>query len=167
MLNSTTYRRLLWLSLLVILAYCGLGWRLVDLQYLSADKVRLAYEQRTTRESIVPPVRGDILDRNGTMLTKSVRQYDIGAEPKHLSPYQSRVAAVLAGPLEMDVRELERLLTPVTNRMADGKVTVTPSYVPLKKGLPRERWNAIREIMRTNSLGLDPQGMTNRADRNL
>lgn len=167
MLNSTPYRRLLWLSLLVILAYCGLGWRLLDLQYLSADKVRLAYEQRTTREIIVPPVRGDILDRNGAMLTKSVRQYDLCAEPKHLSPYQARVAAVLAGPLEMDVRELERLLTPVTNQTAEGQVTVTPAYVPLKKGLSRERWNTIREIMRTNSFGLDYKGMTNRAERNL
>ncbi len=166
MLNSTPYRRLLWLSLLVILAYCGLGWRLVDLQYLSADKARLAHEQRTTRESIVPPVRGDILDRNGAMLTMSVRQYDICAEPKHLSPYQSRVAAVLAGPLEMDVRVLERLLTPVTNQTAEGKVTVTPAYVPLKKGLSRERWNTVREIMRTNSFGLNYKGMTNRAERN-
>lgn len=167
MLNSLQYRRLLWLSLLVVLAYCGLGWRLVDLQYLRAGNVRRDFERRTAREYIEVPMRGEILDRHGAMLTKSVRLYDIGVEPPQVSPYQSRVAAVLAGPLEMDRLQLEALLTPVTNVTADGKLTILPRYVPLKKGLSLERWKTISEIMRTNSFGLDPKRMTNSAEKTL
>lgn len=165
MLNSIQYRRLLWLSLLVVLAYCGLGWRLVDLQYLRAGHVRRDFERRTAREYIEVPMRGEILDRHGAMLTKSVRFYDIGVEPPRVSPYQSQVAAVLAGPLEMDRRQLEALLTPVTNVTADGQVDIKPSYLPLKKGLSLERWKTISEIMRTNSFGLDPKRMTSRLGR--
>ncbi len=167
MLKATQYRRLLWLSLLVVLAYCGLGWRLVDLQYISAGQVRRAYEQRTAQESIELPVRGEIVDRHGAMLTKSVRLYDVAAEPPRLSPFQDRVAAALAGPLQMNPRVLEAMLTPVTNVTAEGKLTVTPAYVPLKKGLTLEAWKTISEIMRTNTFGLDPRQMVSREERTI
>lgn len=165
MLKSIQYRRLLWLSLLVVLAYCGLGWRLVDMQFLSATEVRKAYAQGAVRELIVPPMRGDILDRNGATLTTSVRQYNIGAEPPLISPHQAKVAAALAGPLKMDVRELTALLTPVTNQTADGQVEITPRFVMLKRGLSFEDWSAVKELKSKSDFGLDLKALT-RKERN-
>ena len=109
MTQSLQYRRLLWLALLVVLAYCGLGWRLVEMQYLGADTARQQFAQTAVEEVIEVPMRGNILDRNGVVLTTSVRQYDIAADPSYIQPYGAGVAAALAGPLKMEVAELRRL----------------------------------------------------------
>jgi cell division protein FtsI (penicillin-binding protein 3) len=160
MLKSIQYRRLLWLSLLVVLAYCGLGWRLVDLQYLSAAAIRQAYTESTVRESIEMPMRGNILDRHGATLTTSIRLYNLGTEPPMISPHQARVAALLAGPLQMSQPELEAKLTPVTNRTAEGRLEVTPRYIMLKREVSLEQLKAAQAIMQTNDFGFDLKAMT-------
>jgi cell division protein FtsI/penicillin-binding protein 2 len=164
MLKSIQYRRLLWLSLLVVLAYCGLGWRLVDLQYLSAAAIRQAYAESTVRESIEVPMRGNILDRHGATLTTSIRLYNLGTEPPMISPHQARVAALLAGPLQMSQPELEAKLTPVTNRTAEGRLEVTPRYIMLKREVSLEQLKAAQAIMQTNDFGFDLKAMA-KADR--
>lgn len=161
MLKSLQSRRLLWLSLLVVLAYCGLGWRLVDLQVLSADGVREAYEKGAIRDYIELPRRGEILDRNGATLTSSIQMYNIGAEPPCVYPLQLQavVARLLAGPLQMDARALESMLTLKTNITEAGETNIN-RFVMLKRGVTYEQWSAIREIMRTNNFGLDLKKLT-------
>lgn len=159
MLKSLQNRRLLWLSLLVVLAYCGLGWRLVDLQWVSSETVRMAYEKGAVREYIELPKRGDILDRHGATLTSSVQRYNIGAEPPHIAPYQDRVAALLAQPLQMGVEELTKLLTPETNVTASG-VQQVRAFVMLERGASFEQWAAVREIMQKSDFGLDLKTMS-------
>lgn len=159
MLSSSQYRRLRWLSLLVLLAFCGLGWRLVDLQYLSAAAIQQAYAESTVRESIEVPMRGDIRDRHGATLTTSIRLYNLGTEPPKISPHQARVAAALAGPLQMSQQELLAKLTPVTNVTAKGKLVVTPRFIMLKRELPLEQLKAAQAIMRTNDFGFDLKAM--------
>ncbi len=164
MLKTIQYRRLLWLSLLVVLAYCGLGWRLVDLQYLSADAIRQAYAESSVRESVEVPMRGDIRDRHGATLTTSIRLYNLGTEPQKISPHQARVAALLAGPLQMTQADLQAKLTPVTNWTAEGQMEVTPRFVMLKREVSLEHFKAALAIMRTNDFGFDLSAIT-RTDR--
>ena len=154
MTQSLQYRRLLWLALLVVLAYCGLGWRLVEMQYLGADTARQQFAQTAVEEVIEVPMRGSILDRNGVVLTTSVRQYDIAADPSYIQPYGAGVAAALAGPLKMEVAELRRLLSPVTRHPVTGQ-SQTNRFVMLKKGATFDEWNAADAALRTNSFGLD------------
>jgi cell division protein FtsI/penicillin-binding protein 2 len=162
MLKSMQYRRLLWLALVVVLAYCGLGWRLVDLQVFSAAPVRQAYERGAVREYIELPRRGDILDRHGATLTTSVQRFNIGAEPLHVAPLQQSVAERLAGPLQMDLATLVELLTPRKYVAADGTEKVKP-FVMLKRGASLEEWKAVRDIMRKSDFGLDLKSLNSEA----
>lgn len=162
MLKSQQYRRLLWLSLLVVLAYCGLGWRLVDLQVFSAGMVRQEFEKNEIREYIEPAKRGDILDSRGTTLTASIQRFNIGAEPPQVAPYQAQVAAAIAGPLGLDAKELTKLLTPITNKIETGKAVIENRFVMLKKGATYDEWAKVREIMQHSDFGLDLEHLSNK-----
>src|SRR5260370_7585224 len=75
-------RRLLWLALVLCLAFAGLGYRLVDLQALRHDELSPKAQLYTQREHLLGPRRGDILDAKGNLLATSL-------PPKTLSPHPS------------------------------------------------------------------------------
>ncbi|HAV65278.1 MAG TPA: hypothetical protein DCY13_23260 [Verrucomicrobiales bacterium] len=152
MTNSVQNRRLLYVAFVAVLAFFGLGWRLVDLQYLNGDGERQRFAERSIRETVLPAWRGDIRDRNGSVLSTSVRQFEIGVDPLYIEPFGPHVAANIAGPLNLDVRELTQLLTNFrSTNAATGEVSVR-RYVPLVKNAPREMWLAVEGAMRTNRL---------------
>ncbi len=73
MTKRLQFRRALALTVLVCLAFTGLGYRLVDLQVLRHDELsRLAHED-TEREYWQAPRRGDILDANGNVWRRACR----------------------------------------------------------------------------------------------
>ena len=72
MAKRLQYRRLVWLALLLCLAFAGLGYRLVDLQVLRHEELSAKAQQNTQREFLLEPRRGDILDAKGNLLATSV-----------------------------------------------------------------------------------------------
>ena len=62
MAKRLQFRKLLMLGLLVVAAFSGLGYRLVDLQCLRHDELSAKAESNTRRKFVFEPRRGDIPD---------------------------------------------------------------------------------------------------------
>ena len=86
------FRRVLVLVVVLVAAFAGLGYRLVDLQVVRHTELRAKAQKNTQREFLLTPRRGDILD---TLSWSSVRidRDRFAARLGH--PYGSRVSSVL------------------------------------------------------------------------
>ncbi len=74
-------RRISFLSLLVILAWGGLGYRLFSIQVTSSEKYyEQGHKQGQTKE-VLSALRGNIFDSKGTLLTRNIIHYTIAADP--------------------------------------------------------------------------------------
>ncbi len=145
--------------MLVVLAFLGLGYRLVDLQVLRHAELRDEAELNTRREFLLQPRRGDILDATGNLLATSIFVKTVCADPSLLLNRHGEVARVLAPLLEENPDTLARKLAPRL-RLNDKQVAVTNRYVVLKRKVSAETWQAIQETMRTNTFGLNEATLT-------
>ena len=95
--------------LLVALAFLALALRAAYLQTVSDDFLQRQGESRYGRTIELPASRGQVLDRNGVVLAKSLPAQAVWASPEDLkaSPEQLKRLAAL---LEMPERELRRRL---------------------------------------------------------
>ncbi len=147
------YRRLLWLALLLALAFAGLGYRLLDLQVLRHDELAVKAEEDTRRELLLQPRRGDILDIKGNPLASSAYAKIICADPAQMANHQAEVAHALAPLLGLSESALVQTLRPL-GRDKNGR-TVTNRYVRLKRAVPPETWEQIKAAMTNLSFGVD------------
>ena len=118
--NPATRHRLL--IALIMVAVITLSGRLVWVQGLDASaRAQEAVEQRTVTRTI-PALRGDIVDRNGTVLASSVQRYDLWVNQLQVDSYRERsktaevkgidaAAQELAPVLGWSVAETEEALT--------------------------------------------------------
>ena len=147
-------RRLLWLALLLALAFAGLGYRLLDLQVLRHEELSALAQKNTQREFLLEPRRGDILDAKGNLLATTVVMKTVCADPTLIGGYRTNVARALAPLLGLDERALDQLLLPRLRQKSDG-MTTTNRYVILKRRLPAETWTKVESTMGGLSVGLD------------
>jgi cell division protein FtsI/penicillin-binding protein 2 len=156
MSNQLQIRRALLLLAFLLVAFGGLGYRLVDLQVVRHNELSARAEQNTQREFWQAPRRGDILDVNGNALATSVGVKTICADPSLIGNYQPLVAHVLAPVLNLNENELAQKLTPRIVRNAKGEtVTNGLHYVRLAKNVPDETWPRIMAAMTNLTFGVD------------
>src|SRR5512143_876520 len=110
MAKRIQYQRLVWLGLLLCLAFAGLGYRLVDLQVLRHEELSALAQKNTQREFLLEPRRGDILDAKGNLLATTVVMKTVCADPTLIGGYRTNVARALAPLLGLDERALDQLL---------------------------------------------------------
>src|SRR5690349_5331969 len=96
MAKRLQFKRLLWLALLLCLAFAGLGYRLIDLQILRHRELSEQALRNTQRQWLIPPRRGDILDQRGNILATSVFVKTVCADPSLMGTQQAVVAHALA-----------------------------------------------------------------------
>jgi cell division protein FtsI/penicillin-binding protein 2 len=154
MAKRLQYRRLLMLLLVLLAAFAGLGYRLVELQVLRHDELLVRAQQNTQREFFYEPRRGDIVDCKGNILATSISVKMVCADPSLLGGYQADVAHVIAPLLQMKEGDLLQRLAPKI-RQNDRGETVTNSYVRLKDKVSVETWAAIQGAMSNLSFGVD------------
>ncbi|MGP9694968.1 peptidoglycan D,D-transpeptidase FtsI family protein [Brachybacterium sp. AOP25-B2-12] len=110
------------LVIAILLAIVALAGRLVWVQGLNASALAAEAVKERTYRSDIPALRGDILDRNGTVMATSVRRYDIWVNQKQVGDYLERdknaqekgvgaAAKVLAPSLGLTVEETQAKLT--------------------------------------------------------
>src|SRR5579859_3020396 len=116
MAKRLQYKRLVWLGLLLCLAFAGLGYRLVDLQVLRHEELSAKAQQNTQSEFLLEPRRGDILDVKGNLLATSIFVKRVCADPTLIGTNQQAVAHVLAPLLQTNESRLVELLTPTLRR---------------------------------------------------
>lgn len=155
--KKVQYRRLLLLALLLAAAFVGLGYRLVDLQVLRHDELRVKAAQNTQREFFREPRRGDILDAKGNVLATSVPVKRVCVDPVLIGTHQAAVARALAPLLQVAEADLHKRLTPRPRVNEDGQVSTNRfyRYAVLKQKVPVDTWEKIRETMSTLPLDVD------------
>ncbi len=99
-------RRISLLSLLVILAWGGLGFRLFSIQVTNGEKY---YKQGQTKE-ILSALRGNIFDVNGTPLTRNIIHYTIAVDPSKVQNKQNvakKLSKITGKPTNYYIKKLE------------------------------------------------------------
>lgn len=155
MAKRQQYKRLLLLTLLLVAAFAGLGYRLVDLQVLRHDELLAEAQQKSKRESMIEPRRGDILDARGNLLATSVFVKTVYADPMFIGNQQAVIARALAPLLQVNEGELYQRLLRQRLRQNEKGETITNRYVRLKRKVPFETWEKIRETMSDLTFGVD------------
>jgi cell division protein FtsI/penicillin-binding protein 2 len=158
MAKRSQFRRVLWLAILLALAFAGLGYRLVDLQVLRHDELRAIAEQNTRREFLLAPRRGDILDAKGHLLATSVVTKNVRADPVLIRGHQAEVAQALAPLLQMKPGDLAQRLTPRVWQNTNGPATNRD--VMLKARVSAENWQLIQAAMTNLSLSNENQKLS-------
>ena len=149
------------MALLLVLAFAGLGFRLVDLQVVRHDDLSREAAERRESTIIHPSRRGDILDARGNVLATSLFVKTVCADPSLLGTNQTVVARALAPQLKMNEAELAEKLRVHAWKDQRGKERVD-RYVILKRKVSLEDWEKIRAAMKSLSFGVDEKKLSRR-----
>src|SRR5690348_3691674 len=90
------YKRLLALTMLLMIGFVGLGYRLVDLQVLRHDELSHEAQSNTHYTYHLEPRRGDILDQKKNLLATSVFVKTVFADPMLIGTHQPEIARAIA-----------------------------------------------------------------------
>jgi len=142
---ATQYRKLFWLAFFLSGALAALGFRLVDLQVLRHDELQKLAAGNTVRTFQRQPVRGQILDCRGIPRATSQPAKVVCADPTLLGDHRQEVARALAPLLGSDETRLAERLLP--RLWADHGKTNLSRYVVLKRKVPLETWEKIRQTI--------------------
>jgi cell division protein FtsI/penicillin-binding protein 2 len=157
------YRRVLLLLALLVVAFGGLGYRLVDLQILRHQELSVKARTNTQKELLLEPRRGDILDAKGNLLATSLQVKTVCADPSLMGKYQPEIARALAPILQLNEADLLRKLNPL--RENDRHEMATNRYAVLKHKVPTETWTNVVHAMASLTFGMDEKTLT-KTERN-
>lgn len=138
-------KKLLYIFLTVAAALFGLGGILIHIYRTSGEKYRKQVLDNMTYDSAtIAARRGDITDRNGTILAYSTKVYNVIVDAKVLlseSSYYEPTIEALAKYFEIDRDKLETYI----------KENPKNSYYRLLKTLPEDKLTGFKEEMKKNS----------------
>jgi cell division protein FtsI/penicillin-binding protein 2 len=158
MITGTQYRKLYVLAAFLGGALGALGYRLVDLQVVRHSELEGLAQSNTVHLIERKPMRGQILDTHSTPLAFSQPAKVICANPKLIGGLSVAVARALAPLLQSDEAVLAGRLQP--RQWVENGKTNECQYVVLKRKVPVETWEKIRQTMSSLSLGLDGTRLT-------
>lgn len=160
MARKLQFRKLLMLGLLLCAAFSGLGYRLVDLQYVRHAELSAKAESNTRREFVFEPRRGDILDARGNVLATSTFAKTVCADPSLMNEAQADVVARAIAPLlQLDDRALFQRIANRARVNEKGE-TNWVHYVRLKQRVPMETWEKIQAAMTNLTFGVEEKKFT-------
>ena len=110
MVKLLQQKRLIFLTVILIAAFMGLGYRLVDLQVLRHDELSREARNNTQYTFRLEPRRGDILDCKGNLLATSVFVKTVCADPSLIGDHAPDIARALAPLLQMNPSDKHRPL---------------------------------------------------------
>ena len=147
------------LALLLGMGFAGLAYRLVDLQVLRHDELRVKARHNAQHEVLLEPRRGDILDAKGNLLATSVFVKTVCADPSLMGSHQAEIAHAVAPLLQLNENELRERITP---RLRPGSTCqmATNRYVVLKRKVPVETWQKVQAAMTNLVLAPDEKQLS-------
>lgn len=153
--------RFFWMGILLVLAFCCLGYRLVQLQWVQRGEFR---QMANRSHSLMIPLkghRGDIRDVRGEVLARSLPAKTVCADPSLIGGEFLVMARVLAPLLGTNETFLVEALRPKLRTDEQGETLrdrfgrpCTNQYVALKRRVPDEQWRAIRSVLAQETFGL-------------
>lgn len=156
--------RFFWMGVLLVLAFLALGYRLVDLQVVRHEAFLNEANRTHALQIKSKGHRGDIRDRRGEILARSLPAHSICADPGLIGAQYAEVARVLAPLLNRDEAGLREALRPRLRTDDAGAVLVdargramTNRYVRLSRRVSDEDWRRIAAVLDGETFGLDPE----------
>lgn len=144
---------------IIVLALIGVDIRLAYINKTNGEKyTKKVLAQQDTASTLLPYKRGDILDRNGTILATSEKVYNLILDPKVLLQNKDKdekkdcvepTIRALLECFELDEAELRTILSEKKDS----------SYVPLLRQLSKEETAAFREIQEDKERGAKIKGV--------
>jgi cell division protein FtsI (penicillin-binding protein 3) len=95
-IRPSQYRRLWMFAFLMVLAFGGLGYRLVVIQVFQHERLLADAEQAWHRTQVQPTQRGKIYDVRGQLLATSVRVKTVSVDPTRVGERREEMARGLA-----------------------------------------------------------------------
>ena len=145
-------RRLVLMAFLLLVAFCGLGYRLVDLQVVQHATLKAKANAQVRQTRLIEPRRGDIRDARGNLLATSRPVKTVFADPVLIGNRQPHIARALAPIFQVPEAELIKRLLP--------QISVHTNPVASLDGVPLTN----RHLVVVNGYVLAPHGVlhTNR-----
>lgn len=148
------------LFFIIVLALVGVNVRLAYINKTNGDKyTKKVLAQQDTNSTLLPYRRGDILDRNGTILATSEKVYNLILDPKVLLQNQDKEDAekdcveptiqALVQSFELDESELRTTLSEKKDS----------SYVILLKQLSKDEISGFKELQADKETGSKIKGV--------
>ena len=94
-------RRLALLMAVFFLLFVVLSVRLFVLQVVQGEELQLRAQAQWTSESVIKPTRGEITDRNGTVLAQSATAYTLSVSPRQVTDADA-MAQLISPIIEME-----------------------------------------------------------------
>ncbi|MBI5799568.1 MAG: penicillin-binding protein 2 [Verrucomicrobia bacterium] len=157
-------KRLVLMAFLLFVAFCGLGYRLVDLQVMQHEALKAKANAQVRQTRHIEPRRGSIYDIRTNLLATSRPVKTVFADPVLMGTRQPEIARALAPIFQVPEAELHKRLLPQitirTNPVAslDGTlltnrhIVVVDGYVLAPRGvLHTNRFTALHNgVVTTN-----------------
>jgi cell division protein FtsI (penicillin-binding protein 3) len=127
--DARSSRRLRTVLVVYLLITLAMGWRLVDIQVLSAPEYREMARRQTERDLELPAERGKVYDRTGEPLALSMPTATIVANPRQIRDAGRKV----------DVRDIARRLArvlPVASDDIEAQLRLDRGFVYLARQMP-------------------------------
>lgn len=159
MAKQLQLRRMATLTVLLALAFVGLGYRLVDLQVVRHGELAKEARSNTQVTYRLEPRRGNIVDCKGDILAMSIFVKTICADPTLMTNHQAEVAHAIAPFLQMDESDLAKRLTVRMHKNDKGQ-DVPYRYVLLKRKVTIDTWEKIHQAMTNLTFGVDEKKLT-------
>ena len=118
-------RRTAFLSLLVIFAWVGLGYRLFQIQIINGKEYYSQSHRQGQTKEILPAVRGNIYDTNDIPLTRNTIHYTIAADPTKIN----------------DIQQISKTMSAITGKPPkhyNKKLAQTGNFVYLERNLKKQ-----------------------------
>ena len=156
MVVRTQLRRLIVFSTLLLLGFSLLLGRLVYIQVVRHDELSEKAFKYTQRTYLKQTTRGDILDRNGSILVSTERLKILCADPSRIGEYHKPLARILGKHLELDEADLVNRLRPREYTNSLNKVVIDP-HVRLRARVTEDEWTSVKELMKSVPLADEEQ----------
>jgi stage V sporulation protein D (sporulation-specific penicillin-binding protein) len=136
--------RLLLVFCVAALLLAGLMGRLIYIMQTDGDRyAKQILSRQSYVSSVLPYKRGDIMDRNGTVLAKSELQYRLVIDPKRLLASEDYIKPTLAA-LKDNFGIENKTVEEILQDKPDSE------YVILQKNLKYEKVNNFKNLMKDN-----------------
>src|SRR5690625_2142898 len=144
----TSTARLFFASLLVLVAFGGIGVRLYMLHVVEADELSSIIDQNRQQIVVKPTRRGNIVDSKGNVLATTRSEIVLGVDPQSVREEDREKWSELAKLAGVPLSELEKLME---ERTRPGKSGFTEDvqllrWKKISEGLSEARYEEIRAL---------------------
>ena len=144
-------RRGIALTIAFVLVFSFLIYRIAKIQFADGEEYRNAAQDQYTHEITISAKRGDIVDRNGTVLATTVTVQNCFISPADI-PLKDESGNPTDEKKELVIRELSRILGVEESFIREKAEKTNRKYEMIKKELSNEEEDAVRQLIADEGL---------------